>query len=47
MAIADPEGEVAQFESMTKPSLTEVERYTVRHDTKSGVVVHFRAAPPS
>ena len=47
VAIADPDGEVAQFVSTTRLRLTEVERYTVRHDSKSGVVVHFRAAPPS
>lgn len=47
VAIADPEGEVAQFVSMTRRSLIEVEHFTVRHDTKSAVVVYFRAVPPS
>ncbi len=47
VAIADPEGEVAQFESMAGPGLIEVARYTIRHDEKSGVVVRFEAAPPS
>jgi hypothetical protein len=47
VAIADPEREVAHFISMTRLSLTEVERYTVRHNMASGMVVHFQAAPSS
>jgi 4-amino-4-deoxy-L-arabinose transferase-like glycosyltransferase len=47
VAIADPEKEVAQFVSMTRLRLTEVERYTVRHNGASGLVVQFQAVPSS
>ena len=45
VVIAHPERELADFVSMTRPSLTEVERFTVRHNGATGMVVHFRVVP--
>jgi hypothetical protein len=41
VAITDPEAELAQFVSVTGHSVTEMERYTVRHGAASGLVVRF------